>query len=552
LAFAHTREDIVIGSAADVEAGAHLEADIVVVGAGAAGITIAKRLSGKSLRVVVLESGSDHYDADAQSLYEGAIVGQQTDPLDVARLRVFGGTTNHWGGWCRPLEPSDFRPRADWPESGWPIGRPDLNPYYREAVAVCQVGPASFDDVAYWQHQPGGEALIPLAFDALQFQSAVFQISRIRFGEAYRADLEKAPNLRVILDATVLELLPAASSRPDQTRKSVGQVSVTTKGSKTFTVSGRIFVVATGGIESTRLLLLSAKINPTGAGNENDLIGRYFLDHVWMTTAAYLRFSHDGYQAPLYFDQPTVAGAKMFAAISCAPAFIEREQIGAARFVLMPTRISMAGLDSLREVATDLRHGAMPDHLGEHLSNIWSDLYVIADSAYKTITGSKQGWVTLDETAPYKGAFVDLNFEPRPNPDSRVMLDTTTDANGQRRVKLDWRLTDTDRRTATRALDAIAHEFGRLGLGRTRIRLDVGNDRPWPAELKGSDHHSGTARMSETPKSGVVDANCRVHSVQNLYVAGSAVFPTIGYANPTLTIVALALRLADHLERLLA
>jgi choline dehydrogenase-like flavoprotein len=206
----------------------------------------------------------------------------------------------------------------------------------------------------------------------------------------------------------------------------------------------------------------------------------------------------------------------------------------------------------MREMAGQLRHGALPDNLSEHLSNIWSDLDVIADSAYKTITGSKQGWLTQDEKTPYKGAFVDLSFEPRPNRDSRVMLDTAQDAYGQRRVKLDWRLTDTERHTATRALDIVAHEFGRLGLGRTRIRMDVANGGAWPGEMKGSDHHSGTARMSETPATGVVDANCRVHSVDNLYVAGSAVFPTIGNANPTLTIVALALRLADHLERVLA
>jgi choline dehydrogenase-like flavoprotein len=130
-----------------------------------------------------------------------------------------------------------------------------------------------------------------------------------------------------------------------------------------------------------------------------------------------------------------------------------------------------------------------------------------------------------------------------------VLLDTIRDAHGQRRIRLDWRLTDTDRRTATRALDVASAEFGRIGLGRMRIRLDLTNGADWPSEIKGSDHHSGTARMSSSPKKGVVDSDCRVHSTENLYVAGSAVFPTIGYANPTLTIVALALRLADHLER---
>jgi choline dehydrogenase-like flavoprotein len=538
-----------IGSAANIEAGTRLEADLVVIGGGAAGITIAKRLGGKSVRVVVLESGGEQLDAATQSLYSGALVGQPTDPLDVSRMRFFGGSTNHWGGWCRPLEPTDFTRRADWPESGWPLSRTDIDPYYPQASALCQLGPVAFDDFAFWKRQTGGQMLSPLALDPAQLQNAIFQISRIRFGRDHGQSLKTVANVSVILDATALELLPAVANRPDRTRKSVGSVLVKTKGGKTFTVAARSFVVACGGIETARLLLLSDKINPTGAGNENDLVGRYFVDHVWMTTAGYLRFARDGYQAPLYFNENNVAGARIFAALTGAPEFIAREKIGAFRIVLVPSRVSTAGLDSAREIVAQLRHGVVPDHLGEHLGNMMADIDVIADSAYKTMTGARYGWISDNNSAPYKGAFVDLNFEQRPNADSRVMLDTATDANGQRRVRLDWRLTDTDRRTATRALDVAAHEFGRLGLGRTRIRLDVANGQAWPGEMKGSDHHSGTARMSETPKTGVVDSDCRVHSTDNLYVAGSAIFPTIGYANPTLTITALAMRLADHLEQ---
>jgi choline dehydrogenase-like flavoprotein len=536
-----------IVSAATIETGSRLEADLVVIGGGAAGITIAKRLAGKSSRVVVLESGDDQLDTATQSLYSGAMVGQRTDPLDVSRLRFFGGSTNHWGGWCRPLEPTDFMPRADWPESGWPIQRSDIEPYYKPACELCRLGPIAFDDVGFWRRQPGGMELEPLPLNPAQLQSAIFQISNIRFGRDHGPSLKSAANVNVILDATVLELLPAARSHTGSARKSVGSVLVKTKDAKTFTVSARSFVVACGGIETARLLLLSDKINPTGTGNENDLVGRYFTDHVWMTTAAYLRFAHDGYAAPLYFRETNVSGARIFAALTGTPDLLLHEKIGAFRFVLVPSRLSTAGLDSAREVVAQLRHGAIPDHLAEHLGNMMSDIDVIADSAYKTLTGSRQGWISDNENTPYKGAFVDLNFEQRPNRDSRVMLDTATDANGQRRIRMDWRLTDTDRRTATRALDIAAHEFGRLGLGRTRIRLEVANGQAWPGEMRGSDHHSGTARMSETAKTGVVDSDCRVHSTENLYIAGSAVFPTIGYANPTLTITALAMRLADHL-----
>ena len=317
-------------------------------------------------------------------------------------------------------------------------------------------------------------------------------------------------------------------------------------------MSARAFVVAAGGIETARLLLLSDKVHPAGAGNETDLVGRYFMDHPWFTEAGYLRFSSDGLQAPLYFDQTPLAGARIFGAIAPSPALLERENIGGFRIVLRPSRTSTAGADSVRAVATDLQHGSIPDNLGEHLGNIFSDLGVLADSAYKTITGSKKGWITDDGEGLYKGASIDLNFEQFPNRNSRVLLDTSLDAYGQRRVRLDWRLSEADRRTATRALDIAAHEFNRIGIGRTRIRLDLSNNAPWPSELTGSDHHSGTARMSETIETGVVNADCRVHSTENLYIAGSAVFPTTGFANPTMTIVALASRLASHLEKVLA
>jgi choline dehydrogenase-like flavoprotein len=538
-----------IVSAATIEAGSRLEADLVVIGGGAAGLTIAKRLDGKALRVVVLESGGEQFDAVTQSLYSGAIVGQRTDPLDVSRLRFLGGSTNHWGGWCRPLEPADFRARADWAESGWPIGLTDIEPYYQPASTLCRLGPVAFDDVEFWERQPGGQRLAALPFDPTKLRTAIFQISRVHFGRDHGPSLKVSENIKILLDATVLELLPAAGSPLERTRKWVGSVLVKTKGDKTFTVSARSFVVACGGIETARLLLLSEKINPTGAGNENDLVGRYFTDHVWMTTAAYLRFVHDGYEAPLYFKENSLSGARVVAALASAPDLSAREKIGGFRIELIPSHVSTAGLDAAREVVSQLRHGTIPDHLAEHLATMMADIDVIADSAYKTLTGARFGWISEGDNAPNKGAFIDLNFEQRPNHDSRVMLDTSRDANGQRRIRMDWRLTDTDRRTATRALAIAAHEFGRLGLGRTRIRLDVANGQSWPGEVKGSDHHSGTARMSETAKTGVVNSDCRVHSMENLYVAGSAVFPTIGYANPTLTIVALAMRLADHLQQ---
>lgn len=543
-----------IVSSATVEAGSHIAADLVIVGAGAVGITIAKRLSGTKLKVLLLESGGYEPDEATQALYEGVIAGQQTDPTDASRLRFFGGTTNHWAGWCRPLEESDFQKRADWPESGWPITRADLDPYYRDAALLCQVIPAQFDDMGFWQRQKGGQILKPLALDAGKLRTTLIQCSPpTHFGEAYRADLEKAQNVRVLLNANVMELLPGTPGRKSKASKAVGKIVVRKQDGKSFTVAGRAVVLAQGGIESARLMLLSDKVHPSGAGNENDMVGRYFMDHPLLSNASYVRFAQAGDSRPLYFKMPNKVGSgQVFGFLTPPPALLAKERISAFRLIMRPSWTSTDGADSIRALTDSLKHGRFPDHLGEHLGNIFSDIDVLADSAYKTVTKSREGFLSEDKNKPARGAWVDLNFEQRPNRDSRVTLDSSRDALGQRRLKLEWRLSETDRRTAMRALDIAAHEFSRAGLGRSRVRLDVSGSKPWPWEMRGSNHHSGTARMSADPKTGVVDADCRVHTLDNLYVGGSAVFPTQGYMNPTLTIVALAARLSDHLQKVLA
>lgn len=540
-------------SAADAANAKELEADIVIVGAGAAGITIARHFAGRSKSVILLESGGFEYNDDVQSLYQGTRSGIVVDPpLEASRLRYFGGTTNHWTGWCRPLEAADFEKRADWPESGWPITRADLDPYYSKAVTICGLRQAVFDDFAFWQRQKGGNKIALLPFDPALLRSAIFQVSPpVRFGEKYGPELKAARNVRVLINSTVLELTAAPGHHADQVRKRISGVRVRHLNGATAIVSGRAVIVATGGIESARLLLLSNKVHPAGAGNEHDLVGRYFMDHVWLNANCYVHFTHPGLELPVYFDQLKLADARLFAAVAPSRKLLEREKIGAFRLWLNPTSSSSEGIDAAHDFSDSLVHGRLPQNFLSDLGNMLADIDVLADAAYKTIFHTNKGWISSTRNAPNTGAWVDLNFEQRPNRESRVMLADDRDKFGQRRVHLDWRLSETDRMTAMRALEIAAQEFGRMGLGRARINIDLRHDASWPANMISSCHHSGTARMSNDPHTGVVDADCRVHSTDNLYVAGSAVFPTAGYANPTLTIVALAQRLAEHLERTL-
>lgn len=539
--------------ASTVSDGDQIDADVVIIGAGAAGISMALALKDSGLKIVLLESGGDSYDDAMQDLYKGRLAGIPTEPLDVTRLRYFGGTTNHWSGWCRPLEPVDFETAHP-----WPFDRAHLDRYYEKAAAICELGPARFDALEFWQGQKGGEALKALATNPDKLTTAVFQISPpTHFGERYADALAAAANVTVLLDASVLSLTPAADSDANQRRKAIAGVAARTADGRRFAVNGRVVVVATGGLETPRLLLQSTAVHPAGAGNEHDLVGRYFQDHPWIARSAYISFTRPDTNLPLYFQENSLPGATIFGTLASTPKARALHDIGGFRIWLAPSNRSQLGLDSARQLADAASEGRLPDGLWNHIGNIFGDLDQLADRGYRAAFGSKDS-PFVDPPKPddpIVGAWVDLNFEQTPNPESRVSLDQSAgavDAFGQRRIVLDWRMENRDRRTASRALALLAEEVGRLGIGRMQLLEGATElDKRWPARLTGSRHHMGTARMANDPALGVTDANGRVHSTENLYVCGSALFPTSGYANPTLTIVALALRQAEHLaERL--
>jgi len=540
----------------DIDSLAHhstVDTDLIVVGAGAAGITLARALNHSSLDVVVVESGTMEFADEIQKLYRGDIVGQPTEDLDVSRLRFFGGSTNHWAGWCRPLEAGDFSGRPDWPASEWPFGPEALRSHYRQAAKLCELGPDRFDDLAFWR-SASRKPLAQFDLDPSRLQTAVFQVSPpTRFGETYRVELARSDNVKVVLSASALRIDPATGTEAGQTRKTVAGVTVGSLSGRRLSIRGRAVVLAVGGLETSRLLLLSKGVFPAGAGNERDLVGRFFLDHPWIRGAAYLRFSGHDNAWPLYFDEHTIAGARVFGAMSSTMSAIRREEIGAFRFVLMPSTVSTVGTDSLDAILDGLSEGRLVDDFAAHLGNVAGDLDWVAHAAYRRMFGGRSSPFVSSESDTIYGAVIDLNFEQQPNPDSRVRLGADVDAFGNRRLALDWRLTETDRRTADRAVELLALEMGRLGLGRLRRIGGMENlESAWPQGLIGSRHHSGGARMSTDPATGVTDRWGRVHSCENLYVAGSALFPTIGYANPTLTIVALALRQAQYLKHVLS
>lgn len=515
-----------IVDAVELEDGAIVRADVCVVGAGAAGIALALELRDRGLEVVVLEGGGLELEPDAQALYASAQVGIQTDPLDVNRLRVLGGTTGHWGGWCFPLDESDFEERPWIPHSGWPFARAALDDDYATAHRI--LGFDAFDyDFRRWRTDE--EVRDDVGLDTPTLRNFVIHRSRppIRLGTAYRDALRDARDVRVVLHANALEI------EVDGEARTATGVRASTLAGRALRVHARRYVVATGAVENARLLLASTSVQREGLGNGRDLVGRFFLQHPQVVEA---HWATDPGMEAMVGRGSTSPHAIVATAVTPAAARAER-MAGYHVLVLgggSPHRKGILG--PVREAVEQLR--AIYDPAGgERLER---DVAAFVAGVEHDARGAREGFVATLAERP----------EQVPNPDSRITLGEERDALGMRRVVMDWRLGELDLHTLARGRALVAKELGRLGLGRVR---------DWPAGydpsargagyLHGGHHHFGTTRMSDDPARGVVDRNARVHGIDNLYVAGSSVFPTCGFANPTLTIVALAVRLARELRR---
>lgn len=507
-----------------VPEGTVVDADVCIVGAGAAGITLAREFIGAPYRVCLLESGGLEFEPATQELYKGENIGRNYYDLDVCRLRYFGGSTNHWEGFCRPLKAIDFEERSWLPYSGWPFGLRELEPFYRRAQEVCQVGPYDYD-ARFLETQTGN---LVLPFDPARIQTEVVQRSPpTHFGELYGPAIKAAPNVTTYLHANVVNI-ETADAPAEVTR-----LRVATLAGRRFWLRARRYILATGGIENARLLLASNERATAGIGNQAGLVGRFFMEHPLPMVGRLLPSNPaDARWAPYCTD---FYGEKHLPAngiLSLVTSIQEQEHLLHCVIGLETMRPGSEGWIALSRVF----HGEdrKPRELGWDLWKVISGIEGVAEDAYtKVARGS----------IPISMFNIQCLGQQAPSPDSRVTLGEKRDALGLPESRLDLRLSEIDKDSIIRTVQIFVQELGKAGLGRAQT-----NFQDWPAQFYYGNHHMGTTRMNNDAKRGVIDADCRVHGVGNLYVAGSSVFPTSGSANPTLTIVALALRLADHIK----
>jgi choline dehydrogenase-like flavoprotein len=505
--------------ARELDDGSIIEGDICIVGAGAAGISIALDLEYSAGKVILLEGGGFEYDEDVQALYSGETTGQRYYPLQSTRLRMFGGTTGHWNGMCAPLDEIDFSTREWVPDSGWPISLQDLDPYYNRAQEILQLGPNEYS-LEYWRDQDPG--LVPLPLDKASVWNKLWQFSPpTRFGQQYRDRIVNSSNIHLYTHANLTDI------SANETISEIERVTVKSVSGKTHKVQARYVVLACGAIENARLLLASNRQNTDGLGNQNDLVGRYFMEHIEIKSGA------------LWLTRPLPMELYLFV-------------FGKTR-VRAELAISPQKQHELRMVNGTA--SLMPLELGRNMDpliDLWSnkDPRKSFDNLVANAMVAEQA--ENSELNMTRGRAFELytRLEQSPNPDSRITLGRESDGLGVPKPILNWHLTDLERRSIRKIHDTIGQEIGRTGVGRLQLLeyLWDENDLSWPASTSGGWHHMGTTRMHDDPKKGVVDANCRVHGVNNLFVAGSSCFPTGGAANPTLTLTALSLRLSDHLK----
>ena len=556
-----------------VPTGSRLEADLCIIGAGAAGITLAREFMGRSASVLVLESGDDTLDARTRALAEGEIAGLPYFPLEAARLRWLGGTTNHWGGTCRPMEVEDFESKPWVPFSGWPIAGRDLEPYYDRARVICGVRNPEWALEKWRDTMPF--APLPLGPRVVTRIAQIVAPAARSFRVAYRAELDASRNVSVYCRANVTEI------ETNDAGTLVTLVRVATLEGNHFSVAARHVVLATGGIENPRLLLASNRQWPNGLGNGHDLVGRFFLEHPRFV-GGLLVPSDPKLQLGLY-EHHRVGRTRLLGYLSIDRKTREAEGLVDVQISLRPSLVesfertrSSTPVGEARALVANLRHRGRLDAFGRHLARVAADLTswesVMLPGAplpvpFPDVVGVLMRSTPAEAQALIPDVFGDIvgrgyaralgapvdhvllrtRINPVPHPDSRVTLADRRDELGLPRARLDWRLSPLDRHSAHRALEILGAEVGRAGLGRVRIIFDEGAG-DWPQDLAGGWHHMGTTRMADDPRRGVVDRTCRVHGIHNFFVAGSSVFPTAGSGTPTMTIVALALRLADHLK----
>lgn len=523
--------------------------DVCIVGAGPVGITAALECAARGLRVALLDAGDDTPDPPPSDASAAEIAAPHLHvAMDVAVRRGFGGTSWLWGGRCVPFDNIDFEQRDHVPNSGWPIAHDQIWPWYATAadyldcgvIDLCEIEPASPERLEYFARQ-------------------------MKRGFDLRARVAAQPRIDLILGAPVtrIELAPA--------RNSVTAVVAATDPSRR--IAARGFVLACGGLETTRLLLAAQRQHTSLFGGPEGALGRYYAGHfegsiadvVFNDPAMIQKFDYLLAESGAYCRRVFTIPAETQRVEKIQnivfwpdnkPYYDPAHRSGIKSFIFLMADAPIIGR---RLVSEGIRLGIVgsgPRRYASHIVNLFRqplrtarDILDVARDRYSS-KPRRPGWLPATPDNRY---VLHFRSEQQPNRDSAVRLSDQADANGLPRLRIDLRYTEADARSALRAHELLDQYLRSNGIGRVEY-LDPPSERAASILDQASDgyHQTGTTRMGIDPGASIVGPDCAVHGFSNLYVASCSIFPTSGHANPTLLATAFAARLAAHLAETLS
>ncbi|SEI00572.1 GMC oxidoreductase [Rhizobium tibeticum] len=497
---------------------------------------MAQELSNSGLKVVLLESGGLERKSDIDALDDIENVGRPRakDQWSV-RNRILGGSSHTWGGRCAGFDAIDFEERAWVPFSGWPIEMQDMIPYLdRSAGYLGLVVGSGFSDQRFWaiankkppETNVDPSLLLPFFWQFSRDDAESYPFEYMRFGRHLAARLGK--NITLVTGATVQRIVATEAA------SAVRGLEFSTLDGRKHMLAASAIALCAGGIENARILLNSKKGNRAGLGNDRDQVGRYLMDHLRGPTAFFKLASSEAVQRR--FGRYNVKGRFFRAGLRLSPDIQRREALLNCAAWLGEDIAPDDPWDALRRFA-----GRSPRLPRDAISLIINSGLIIRGA--RDYFGARNGVPRKLENLT-----LDCMCEQVPDANSRVTLSDRRDRLGMRLPRVDWRSHPDEARTMHRMAELVAAELARIGLPQPTLADWVRDRAEIPQSFVDVAHPTGTTRMSSDPAKSVVDANCEVHGVRGLFVSGSSVFPTAGHCNPTQMIVAMAVRLADHLK----
>jgi choline dehydrogenase-like flavoprotein len=535
-----------------------LDADVCIVGSGPAGLAIAQELLEAKLKIVVLERGPLVGSVDDDLATELEFESPDFPSPLRALHNGFGGMAAIWNSVLGddvtpaarylPMDPIDFELRNWVPHSGWPVTFEEVASYYGRARTLCGIGQFDF-------HGPRFDTgRTPLLTSSGALVTRLEQLGpATAFTRNSLVEVSKSEHVRVVTNAIAVEVVSAHG-----TDDGLARTAVRSHGGLAFSVRSRVVVVAGGAIETARLLLNSTAESPSGLGNRFDNVGRFFMDHPRVSFGLGT-LSPKGLTRVMDLYSPHHIGGELFnGKFKLSETVLRQEALlnGNAQIVRNFSKGQLEGLSSASIAVNSIRRRDGLTRVPKHLVGVARHAVPVARQLallFLTRPGAR-GQALLKWTTPAERSFV-LNYQPEqaPNPDNRVTLGERRDIFGYRIAHLNWRWSESDLQSIRRVRKIFASEFLTEGIGELdESELDVLRGEGGQQTPETAHHHLGTTRMHDDPRWGVINRDCQLHDSSTVYVAGGSVFPTGGYANPTLTIVALALRLADELKRTLA